>query len=60
VTWHSLRHSAASLWIRAGVDLLTVSRRLGHASAAFTMDSYGHLVAGQQAAAAAAMDHLIG
>jgi len=59
VTWHSLRHSAASIWIRAGVDLLTVSRRLGHASAAFTMDQYGHMVAGQQAAAAAALDHLI-
>ena len=32
VNVHTLRHTAASQWIRAGVDLLTVSRRLGHAS----------------------------
>ena len=60
VNFHSLRHTAASQWIRAGVDLLTVSRRLGHGSAAFTMDVYGHLLSGQQGAAASALDHLIG
>ena len=60
VNFHSLRHTAASQWIKAGVDLLTVSRRLGHGSAAFTMDVYGHLLSGQQSAAAAALDHLIG
>ena len=48
VNWHSLRHTAASLWIKAGVDLFTVSRRLGHGSASFTMDVYGHLLSGQQ------------
>ena len=41
VNFHSLRHTAASQWIKAGVDLLTVSRRLGHGSAAFTMDVTG-------------------
>jgi integrase len=60
VNWHSLRHTAASLWLRAGVDIFTVSRRLGHASASFTMDQYGHLLAGQQRAAAEALDHLLG
>lgn len=60
VNWHTLRHSAASLWLRAGVDVFTVSRRLGHASASFTMDQYGHLLAGQQRAAAEALDHLLG
>ena len=59
VNFHSLRHTAASQWIKAGVDLLTVSRRLGHGSAAFTMDVYGHLLSGQQRAAAEALDHLI-
>ena len=56
---HTLRHTAATQWIKAGIDIFTVSRRLGHASAAFTMDVYGHLVRGQQADAAAALDHLI-
>ena len=60
VNFHSLRHTAASQWIRAGVDLLTVSRRLGHGSASFTMDVYGHVLSGQQSAAAEALDHLIG
>ncbi|PKB56444.1 MAG: hypothetical protein BZY69_01645 [SAR202 cluster bacterium Casp-Chloro-G1] len=60
VNWHILRHTAASLWLKAGVDVFTVSRRLGHASASFTMDQYGHLLAGQQQAAAEALDHLLG
>ena len=60
IKFHSLRHTAASQWIKAGVDLLTVSRRLGHAKASFTLDVYGHLLTGQQDAAAKALDHLIG
>ncbi len=59
VNFHALRHTAASQWIKAGVDLLTVSRRLGHGSASFTMDVYGHLLSGQQRAAAEALDHLL-
>ena len=59
INWHSLRHTAASLWLRAGVDVFTVSRRLGHGSASFTMDTYGHLLRGQQQAAAEALDHLL-
>ena len=52
--------TAASLWLRAGVEVFTVSRRLGHGSAAFTVDTYGHLLRGQQRAAAEALDHLLG
>ncbi|MEE2612082.1 MAG: hypothetical protein VYB24_07890, partial [Pseudomonadota bacterium] len=37
----------------------TISRRLGHSSAAFTMDRYGHLLPGMQTKAAAALDHLL-
>jgi integrase len=54
-----LRHTAATLWIKAGADLHGVSRRLGHASAAFTMDTYGHLVPGMQRQAAEALYHVI-
>ena len=59
VTWHTLRHTAASQWIRHSADIFTVSRRLGHASAAFTMDVYAHLLKGQQRVAAEALDHLL-
>jgi integrase len=37
INLHSLRHHHASNLIRAGVDILTVSRRLGHASATITL-----------------------
>jgi integrase len=59
LNWHCLRHTAASQWLRHGADVFSVSRRLGHASAAFTMDVYGHLLSGQQERAAAALDYLI-
>ena len=41
---HELRHTAASLWLAAGADPKVVQRVLGHATAAMTMDLYGHLV----------------
>ena len=45
VTLHALRHTHASQLIAAGVDVLSVARRLGHAKATVTLDSYGHLFA---------------
>jgi integrase len=59
VNWHGLRHSAATQWIAHGVDIFSVSRRLGHASASFTMDVYGHLLKGQQRHASEALDYLL-
>jgi integrase len=43
VTPHKLRHTAASLAIRAGADVKVVQTMLGHKSAAMTLDVYGHL-----------------
>lgn len=60
VTFHSLRHTAASQWILAGVDPATVARRLGHSRTAFTLDVYTHMLPGQQEAAAEVFDDLIG
>lgn len=40
---HNLRHIHASMLIDMGVDILEISRRLGHESAKTTMDTYGHL-----------------
>ena len=40
---HELRHTAASLAIAAGADVLAVQRMLGHRSAAVTLGVYGHL-----------------
>jgi Phage integrase family len=41
---HDLRHTAASVWLGAGADPKVVQRVLGHATAAMTMDLYGHMV----------------
>jgi len=57
---HGLRHSHASALIAAGVDPLTISRRLGHGTPAFTLSTYGHLFADTDAAAAAAIDAALG
>ena len=43
VTLHSLRHTHASQLIAAGMDVLTISRRLGHGSPTITLSTYGHL-----------------
>jgi integrase len=43
INLHSLRHHHASNLIRAGVDILTVSRRLGHGSPTVTLAIYGHI-----------------
>lgn len=40
---HELRHTAASLAIASGADVLMVQRMLGHRSAAVTLGVYGHL-----------------
>jgi integrase len=57
---HVLRHSHASALIASGIDPLTISRRLGHGTAAFTLATYGHLFADTDAAAAAALDATLG
>lgn len=41
--FHDLRHFYASLLIRHGESVKTVQARLGHASAAETLDTYSHL-----------------
>ena len=60
VTLHSLRHTHASMLIAAGVDILTVSRRLGHASPTITLNTYGHLIRGTDERAAQIMEAAFG
>lgn len=56
VTLHSFRHTHAAILIAQGVDILAVSRRLGHANVRITLELYGHLLPGQDARAADAME----
>jgi site-specific recombinase XerD len=41
---YDLRHAFVTLSLVAGVDPKTVSREAGHASVAFTLDHYGHVL----------------
>jgi integrase len=41
--FHDLRHYLASLLIASGADIKTVQARMRHATAATTLDVYGHL-----------------
>jgi integrase len=43
VTFHALRHSHASQLIDAGVDIVTISKRLGHAKPDITLRIYAHM-----------------
>jgi integrase len=42
--FHTLRHTCAALLIDAGAGPLRLQRWMGHHSAAFTLDNYGHLI----------------
>ncbi|MCL5972345.1 MAG: tyrosine-type recombinase/integrase, partial [Firmicutes bacterium] len=53
-TWrlHDLRHAMATHWLASGINPKVVSERLGHASVAFTLQVYAHVLPNQQADAA--------
>lgn len=56
VTLHSLRHTNATLMIAEGIDVCAVSRRLGHASTATTLNIYAHALKSKDKAAAEVID----
>jgi len=45
--FHALRHTHATKLLAAGMPLMDVSRRLGHAKPSHTLDLYGHAMPGQ-------------
>ena len=56
---YDLRHTAATLALSAGVPAKVVSEQLGHASVAFTLDTYSHVLPHMQDAAAAQVEALL-
>ncbi|WP_298023530.1 site-specific integrase [uncultured Dysosmobacter sp.] len=57
--FHDLRHSYAVAAIRSGDDIKTVQGNLGHATAAFTLDVYGHVTDQMKHASADRMEAFI-
>jgi len=59
ISLHDLRHTHATLLLKAGVHVKVVSERLGHASVAFTMNVYQHVLPGMQSEAAQTFAQLV-
>lgn len=59
VRFHDLRHSYAVAAIKSGDDIKTVQENLGHATAAFTLDVYGHVTAQMRRESASRMEQFI-
>jgi integrase len=59
VGFHNLRHTHASQLIDAGVDIVTISERLGHAKPDITLRVYSHLFRNDDSKAAAAINSVL-
>jgi len=59
VRFHDLRHTFASLMLMRGAKPKVISEALGHASVAFTMDVYSHIIDGMQEDAMALLDGVL-
>ena len=57
--FHDLRHTYAVAAIKSGDDIKTVQENLGHATAAFTLDVYGHVTSQMKQASASRMEQFI-
>ena len=60
VTFHALRHTHASQLIDQGVDIVTISKRLGHSKPDITLRIYAHLFRKDDSKAAAAINAAFG
>jgi len=57
--FHDLRHTFASLMLQRGAKPKVISECLGHASVAFTLDCYSHIIDGMQTEAMALLDEVL-
>ena len=56
---HDLRHTHATLALRAGIHPKVVSERLGHATISITLDTYSHAIPAMQEEAAVKIAELV-
>lgn len=59
VRFHDLRHTAVTLFLEASRDVRAAQARAGHSSAAFTLGTYGHVLAHAQRAGADQLDAML-
>ena len=56
ITFHGLRHTHITLLLKSGVPVHVVSARAGHAKPSITLDTYSHLLGGEDNDAAKQAD----
>lgn len=59
VTFHALRHTHVSMLIAQGVDIVRISKRIGHANPKITLEIYSHLFEEVDTKSAAAINTLV-
>ena len=59
VTFHGLRHTSATLLISQGLDIKTVSARLGHNDTTTTLNIYAHALQSKDKVASDALENII-
>jgi integrase len=58
MTFHQLRHTAATILLLKNVNPKVVSEMLGHITIAVTLDTYSHVLPNMQHSAVAAMEEV--
>ena len=58
-TFHALRHSHVSFLVDANIDVVKISRRVGHADVATTLNVYAHLFDAREDKSAAAINEAV-
>ncbi len=59
IKFHGLRHTCATLLLKAGQPVHVVSERLGHSKVSMTMEVYAHVLPDMQTEAAATLGALL-
>ena len=59
VTLHSLRHTNATLMLAEGVDIATLSKRLGHANTSTSLNIYAHALKSRDSEAAEKLENAL-
>jgi integrase len=60
ITFHGLRHTHITLLLKSGVPVHVVSARAGHAKPSITLDTYSHLLGGEDNDAAKQSEEILG
>ncbi|MBN1369958.1 MAG: tyrosine-type recombinase/integrase [Dehalococcoidaceae bacterium] len=60
IRFHDLRHTSATLMLKAGIHPKIVQEKLGHSSIVVTLDLYSHVSPGMQHQAAEKLDAILG